>query len=90
MEILILILPFLGMFLIMYLLFILPEKKRTKIYKEMISNLQKNDEIITKGGIIGKIIIINDDSLVIESSQEKTRLKITKTAVATKLNKKEN
>lgn len=90
MEVLILILPFLGMFLIMYLLFILPEKKRNKIYKEMISNLQKNDEIITKGGIIGKIIIINDDSLVIESSQEKTRLKITKTAVATKLNKKEN
>jgi len=90
MEILILILPFLGMFLIMYLLFVLPEKKRNKIYKEMISNLQKNDEIITKGGIIGKIIIINDDSLVIESSQEKTRLKITKTAVATKLNKKEN
>jgi len=90
MEIIILILPFLGMFSIMYLLFVLPEKKRNKIYKEMISNLQKNDEIITKGGIIGKIIIINDDSLVIESSQEKTRLKITKTAVATKLNKKEN
>lgn len=87
MEILTLILPFLGMFLVMYFLLILPEKKRNKQYKEMLSNLKKNDEIITKGGIIGKIIIIEEDSFVIETTQERTKLKITKTAVGTKLNK---
>lgn len=87
MDILMLILPFLGMFLVMYFLLILPEKKRNKQYKEMLSNLKKNDEIITKGGIIGKIIIIEEDSFVIETTQERTKLKITKTAVGTKLNK---
>lgn len=87
MELLTLILPFLGMFLIMYFLLIMPEKKRNKKYKEMLSNLKKNDEIITKGGIIGKIIIIEEDAFVIETTQERTKLKITKTAVGTKLNK---
>lgn len=87
MDILMLILPFLGMFLVMYFLLILPEKKRNKKYNEMLSSLKKNDEIITKGGIIGKIIVIEEDTFVIETTQERTKLKITKTAVGTKLNK---
>lgn len=87
METVRLVLPFLGMILVMYLLLILPDKKRNKKYKEMISNLEKNDEIVTKGGIIGKIIIIDDNSIVIETSQERTKIKITKNSVATKLNK---
>lgn len=87
MDLIMIVLPFLGMFLLMYLLLILPEKKRNKKYKEMISELEKNDEIVTKGGIIGKIVIIEDDSIIIETTQEKTRIKITKTAVGTKLNK---
>ncbi|MDU0849814.1 MAG: preprotein translocase subunit YajC, partial [Staphylococcus epidermidis] len=41
---------------ILYFLLILPEKKRTKKYNEMLSALEKNDEIVTRGGIMGKII----------------------------------
>ena len=88
-AILSLVLPFALMFGLMYFLLILPEKKRTKKYNEMVSALQKNDEIVTRGGIMGKIIIVEDDYVVIETSAERTKLKITKNGIATKINKVE-
>ncbi len=88
-AILSLVVPFALMFGLMYFLLILPEKKRTKKYNEMVSALQKNDEIVTRGGIMGKIIIVEDDYVVIETSAERTKLKITKNGIATKINKVE-
>jgi len=89
METLTIILPFAAMLGIMYLFLILPEKKRTKKYNEMLSSLQKNDEIITRGGVIGKIVIIEENHVIIETSAERTKLKISKTGIATKVNKVE-
>lgn len=87
MEIFSVILPFVAMLGIMYLFLILPEKKRTKKYNEMISSLQKNDEIITRGGVMGKIVIVEENHVIIETSAERTKLKISKTGIATKVNK---
>ena len=75
------------MFALMYFLLILPEKKRTKKYNEMVSALEKNDEIVTRGGILGKIVIVEDDYVVIETSAERTKLRITKNGIASKINK---
>lgn len=88
-AILSLVLPFVLMFGLMYFLLILPEKKRTKKYNEMISAIEKNDEIITRGGIMGRVIIVEDDYVIIESSAERTKLKISKSGIATKVNKVE-
>ncbi|WP_418222561.1 preprotein translocase subunit YajC [Clostridium isatidis] len=90
MEIIGVFLPFVGLFAVMYFMMILPEKKRKKQYNEMIASLQKNDEIITKGGIIGRIIKVDENNFVIETSAEKTRFKITKNGVASKVNKGNN
>ena len=49
------ILPLVAMFAIMYFLLILPEKKRTKKYNTMLSELKVNDQVLTRGGIVGKI-----------------------------------
>lgn len=84
-----LVLPFALMFGLMYFLLILPEKKRTKKYNEMISAIAKNDEIITRGGIMGRVVIVEDEYVVIESSAERTKLKISKSGIATKINKVE-
>ena len=84
-----LVVPFGLMFLLMYFLLILPEKKRTKKYNEMLSALDKNDEIVTRGGIIGKIIKVEEDHVVIETSAERTKIKLSKTGIATKVNKSE-
>ncbi|MDU5106884.1 MULTISPECIES: preprotein translocase subunit YajC [unclassified Clostridium] len=88
-AILSLVVPFALMFALMYFLLILPEKKRTKKYNEMVSALEKNDEIVTRGGIMGKIIIVEDDYVVIETSADRTKLRITKNGIASKINKTE-
>ena len=88
-SILSLVLPFAIMFGLMYFLLIMPEKKRTKKYNEMISTLEKNDEILTRGGIMGKIIIVEDDYVIMETSAERTKLKISKNGIAAKINKEE-
>lgn len=86
-QILSLVVPIVLMFGLMYFLLILPEKKRTKKYNEMLSALEKNDEIITRGGIMGKIIIVEEDYVIIETSAERTKLKISKNGIASKVNK---
>ena len=63
------ILPLVAMFAIMYFLLILPEKKRTKKYNTMLSELKVNDQVLTRGGIVGKIITIEDEQMVIQSDE---------------------
>ena len=81
------LLPLVAMFAIMYFLLILPEKKRTKKYNEMLSTLKVNDEVLTRGGIIGKIITIEEDQMVIQSGPDRVRFRVTKNSIAQKLNK---
>lgn len=81
------LLPLVAMFAIMYFLLILPEKKRTKKYNEMLSALKVNDEVLTRGGIIGKIITIEEDQMVIQSGPDRVRFRVTKNSIAQKLNK---
>jgi preprotein translocase subunit YajC len=77
----------LGMFLpiilmvgIFYFLVILPQKKQQQQLKEMIAALKINDEVVTNGGVIGRIKEIRETSFIIQSA-EKTFLEIGKTAV---------
>ena len=81
------LLPLVAMFAIMYFLLILPENKRTKKYNSMLSELKVNDEILTRGGIVGKIITIEDDQMVIQSGPDRVRFRITRNAIAQKLSK---
>ena len=81
------LLPLVAMFAIMYFLLIVPEKKRTKKYNTMLSELKVNDEILTRGGIVGKIITIEEDQMVIQSGPDRVRFRITNNAIAQKLSK---
>ena len=66
---------------IMYLLIFLPQKKRDKKAKAMLSALQTGESVVTIGGITGKVINIKDDEVTIESGVEKTKINIKKWAV---------
>ena len=79
--------PFILMFVVFYFILIVPEKKIKKKYCEMLNELQANDRIITRGGIIGKIIKVTDESVVIETSSDRTKLEITKQAIGTRVEK---
>ena len=75
-------LPMIVIFgLLMYFMLYRPQKKQEKAVNDMRSSLKVGDEISTNGGILGKIVQIKDDFLVIETGNDRTKLKIAKWAV---------
>ena len=75
------ILMVVAMLAIMYFFMIRPQKKQEKEIQNMRNGLQVGDEITTIGGIIGKIISIKEETCLIESSGDKTKIRILKSAV---------
>lgn len=74
------LLPFVFIFAIFYFLVILPQKRQQKELQQMLTELKINDEVVTNGGVIGKIKEVRDTSFIIQSA-EKSFLEISKTAV---------
>ena len=74
------LLPFVLIFGIFYFLVILPQKRKQQETKEMIAVLKINDEVITNGGLIGRIKEIRDTSFIIQSA-EKSFIEVAKSAV---------
>jgi preprotein translocase subunit YajC len=77
------LLPFVFIFGIFYFLVILPQKRQKQQLAEMISQLKINDEVVTNGGIIGRIKEVKETSFIIHSA-EKSFLEIGKSAVVGK------
>ena len=71
-----------AMVVVFYFFGIRPQKKQEKKTAAMRNGLQVGDEITTIGGIIGKIVSIKDETCVIETSRERTKIRILKSAVA--------
>lgn len=69
------------MFVAMYFFTIRPQKKAEKEANEMRNNLEVGDEITTIGGIIGKVVSIKEETCVIETSRDGTKIRILKSAV---------
>ena len=59
-------LPLIAMFAILYFLMIRPQMKKAKEHKALIAGLQKGDEVITQGGLTGKVTAIGDNYVKIE------------------------
>ena len=69
------------MFVAMYFLTIRPQKKAEKEANDMRNNLEIGDEITTIGGIVGKIVSIKEETCVIETTKNGTKIRILKQAV---------
>jgi preprotein translocase subunit YajC len=69
------------MFVALYFIMIRPQKKQEKQVNEMRNQLMVGDEITTIGGIIGKIISIKEETLMIETGHDRTKIRILKSAV---------
>ena len=70
-----------GFLVIFYLMIWRPQAKRAKEHKNLLGNLQKGDEVVTSGGIAGKVTKVADDFVVVEVS-DNVELKFQKAAIA--------
>lgn len=72
----------LGVVVVVFYLFVMrPQKKQEKEAQDMRNSLQVGDEVTTIGGIIGKIISIKDETFMLETGKDKTRIRFLKSAV---------
>jgi len=75
-------LPLVILILVMYFLMIRPQKKKDKAINEMRRGLTVGDEIITIGGICGKIVKTKDETIVIQVGSDRVKLEMTRWAVS--------
>ena len=81
-SILMTVVPLVLMIGVFYFLLIRPEKKRAKKEKSMRENLQVADEVVTIGGIIGRVLSIQEDTVVVETGSDRNRIRVLKAAIA--------
>lgn len=74
------LLPFVLIFGIFYFLVIMPQRRQQQELKNMIAELKAGEEVVTNGGIIGKIKEVKDTSFIIQSA-EKSFLEVSKSAI---------
>jgi preprotein translocase subunit YajC len=70
------------MFGIFYLLLIRPQQKRAKQHKELVESLKAGDEVVTAGGIHGKVIAVQDDVLTLEIATG-VKIKLNRSSILT-------
>ena len=75
---------------LMYFMMIRPQKKRQKEEQEMRSSLEIGDEIITIGGIVGRVVTIREEDLIIETGADRNKMRIQRWAVNTNVTKTEH
>ena len=83
-------LPIVLMFVVMYFLMIRPQMKKAKDHQKMVGELQKGDEIVTQGGIAGRIVKVGENYLAVEVAEGKegpVTLQVQKNAIAALLPK---
>lgn len=74
--------PIIIVLIVFYFMLIRPQQKKDKEDKAMRENLEIGDEIVTIGGIIGLVVSIKDDTVVIETGSDRSKVRILKSAVA--------
>ena len=65
----------------MYFFVLRPQKKQEKEINEMRNNIRVGDEVTTIGGIIGRVVSIKEETVMIETGHDRTKIRILKTAV---------
>lgn len=67
---------------IIYFMMIRPQRKREKAQKDMRAGLKVGDQVMSIGGIVGRIVKVQEDSVVVETGDNKTRITFDKVGIA--------
>ncbi|MES2664982.1 MAG: preprotein translocase subunit YajC [Pseudomonadota bacterium] len=81
--------PLILIFAIMYFLLIRPQQKKLKDHKAMVEALRRGDEIVTQGGIVGKVTKVGDDGYAMVDIATGVNVKILRSTIVQVLNKTE-
>jgi preprotein translocase subunit YajC len=74
--------PLILIFAIMYFLLIRPQQKKLKEHKAMVSALRRGDQVLTQGGIIGKVHKVNEDGILEVEIADNVRVRILRSTIA--------
>lgn len=84
------LIPLLLIFAIMYFLLIRPQQKKLKEHQEMVAALRRGDQVVTQGGVIGKVTKVKDDANEIEVEiAQGVSVKVVRSTITSVLNKTE-
>ena len=81
--------PLILIFAIMYFLLILPQQKKLKEHKAMVDALRRGDQVVTQGGLIGKVHKVKDDNEVEVELSEGVKVRVVRSTIAQVLSKTE-
>ena len=73
--------PILVAFVVLYFVLLRPQKKQEKKLQQMRNDLQIADEIVTAGGIVGRVVGLKDDTVLIETGTDRNKIRIKKWAI---------
>ncbi|MSO64611.1 MAG: preprotein translocase subunit YajC [Alphaproteobacteria bacterium] len=81
--------PLVLIFVVFYFLLIRPQQKKAKAHREMITNVRRGDQVVTGGGIIGKVTkVVSDDRVQVEIA-DNVRVEIARSTIADVLTRSE-
>lgn len=78
--------PLLLVFVIMYFLILRPQQKKMSQHRAMVAALKKGDQVITQGGLIGKVVGVREDELDVELAQG-VRVRVVRSSIAQVVNR---
>ena len=81
--------PLILIFVIMYFLLIRPQQKKVKEHQAMVAALRRGDQVVTQGGIIGKVSKVKEDQEIELEIAENVKVRVVRNTVAQVLNKTE-
>ena len=81
--------PLILIFAIMYFLLIRPQQKKVKEHKAMVDGLRRGDQVVTAGGLIGKVVKVKDDGELEVELADNVKVRVVQSTTATVVSKTE-
>ncbi|MCI5925029.1 MAG: preprotein translocase subunit YajC [Oscillospiraceae bacterium] len=75
------IVPFVLLIVVFYFVLIRPQRKRDKETQRMRNSLQVGDEIVTVGGVVGLVVSIKEDTVVLETGGDRSKIRVKRWAI---------
>lgn len=82
-------LPLILIFAIMYFLLIRPQQKKLKDHKAMVEALRRGDQVLTQGGIMGKVLKVNDDGILEVEIADGVKVRVLRSSISQVMSKTE-